>query len=207
MINSTGSYDSSGECFHVSFPPGIQNGIENSGPLLHKRWKVAVFAVILGHPQKILLVQKRETGCWTLPGGRVKQGENIETALVREVSEEVGVKILFGPIVAVLERIDQRQLCLYFRACTKDPSKYFKPLSGKEIGKVQYFGREKLPLKLAPQARRLFEQFKPPLQGALWLPDFSSGSRKSSLSPEHTPAENRRGRSSTTPTLKMKVTV
>lgn len=41
-----------------------------------------------------LLVQKEKTGNeYALPGGHVKIGETLEAALIREISEEIGVKI------------------------------------------------------------------------------------------------------------------
>ena len=42
-------------------------------------------------------------GCWTLPGGRVEEGESPELAIVREVKEELGLDLhgfkLFRTIV------------------------------------------------------------------------------------------------------------
>lgn len=45
---------------------------------------------------KLLLIQRRcapEAGCWSFPGGRLEWMEPVETAVAREVAEEVGVTL------------------------------------------------------------------------------------------------------------------
>ena len=60
--------------------------------------KVAVDAVVFGYSYnklKILLIQQKfgtKTNKWALPGGFVKDNENLEEAVIRELSEETGVK-------------------------------------------------------------------------------------------------------------------
>jgi ADP-ribose pyrophosphatase YjhB (NUDIX family) len=57
---------------------------------------------------KLLLVQRRgppEAGCWNLPGGKVDFGERVEDAIVREIAEEVGVKIVLLRPLGVVQMI------------------------------------------------------------------------------------------------------
>jgi 8-oxo-dGTP pyrophosphatase MutT (NUDIX family) len=50
--------------------------------------------LVLRRPDRsVLLVDQRHTGGWALPGGLLKRGEEPVDALVREVREEVGVRL------------------------------------------------------------------------------------------------------------------
>ncbi len=44
-----------------------------------------------------LLVQRRDTGGWALPGGTLEWGETLSAGVTRELAEEAGVEVL-GPI-------------------------------------------------------------------------------------------------------------
>ena len=63
-----------------------------------KPYRMAVKAVILDDQRRCLLVRrsafnKNFVGCWEWPGGKVDQGENFETALLREAREETGLAV------------------------------------------------------------------------------------------------------------------
>ena len=71
--------------------------------------RLAVGAVVLREDGAVLLVRRARppaVGSWTLPGGKVEDGETLERAIVREVLEETGLHVEVGPIVEtlVLER-------------------------------------------------------------------------------------------------------
>jgi len=65
--------------------------------------------IILVNVEAKVLLQLRSGGdylypnCWTLPGGRVEEGESLEQAILREVKEELGFDLraydLFKTIV------------------------------------------------------------------------------------------------------------
>lgn len=42
---------------------------------------------------RLLLVRKKGTACYILPGGKPEQGEDDRTALAREIEEELGCRI------------------------------------------------------------------------------------------------------------------
>lgn len=65
-------------------------------------FQVRVTGVLI-EEERILLVKQRvtEDRRWSLPGGRVEEGETLEKAIVREMKEETGlhteiVKLLYG---------------------------------------------------------------------------------------------------------------
>jgi len=52
---------------------------------------IGVRAILVDESDRIALVRHTYTDQWYLPGGGVKKGESIETALFRELAEEVAV--------------------------------------------------------------------------------------------------------------------
>jgi 8-oxo-dGTP diphosphatase len=56
---------------------------------------LAVGAVIVGRDQRVILIRRGRPpaeGSWTLPGGRVEDGESLGAAIVREVREETNLE-------------------------------------------------------------------------------------------------------------------
>lgn len=64
-------------------------------------------ALILRRNRILLVERGREPlkGFWSLPGGVLETGETLESAVVREVFEETGLKVKPLSIVEVFERI------------------------------------------------------------------------------------------------------
>ncbi|CZF77711.1 CTP pyrophosphohydrolase [Grimontia celer] len=59
---------------------------------------ILVVAGVLTDGDKILITQRfdNEGGLWEFPGGKVEQGESEPGALVRELWEELGIKVKVG---------------------------------------------------------------------------------------------------------------
>lgn len=59
---------------------------------------VHVVAGVLRQNNQVLLtsrpLSKSYAGCWEFPGGKVELGESIIEALIRELKEEIGIKVL-----------------------------------------------------------------------------------------------------------------
>jgi mutator protein MutT len=71
---------------------------------------VGVGAVVLNAAGQVLLVRRAHEplkGEWSLPGGGVEIGETLEAAVARELFEETGLRIIVGPVVEVLDRIER----------------------------------------------------------------------------------------------------
>lgn len=47
--------------------------------------------VLVVHDNKVLLVKEADDDWWALPGGGIDHGETIESTVVREIKEELGV--------------------------------------------------------------------------------------------------------------------
>ncbi len=66
-----------------------------------------VGAIITGADGRLLLIkrgQEPEAGRWSLPGGRVEHGESDQQAVVREVREETGLRVIPGRLVGAVRR-------------------------------------------------------------------------------------------------------
>lgn len=80
---------------------------------------VGVGAVIV-EDGKVLLIKRRYEplkGHWSLPGGMVEVGETLESALMREMLEETGMRVDVGPVIEVFDRImrdEQRRVRYHY---------------------------------------------------------------------------------------------
>lgn len=76
--------------------------------------RVAVGAIVLQQREDeacVLLVRRNKpprAGQWSLPGGKVERGERLSAALTREILEECGLLVSVGPLVEVVEIIEER---------------------------------------------------------------------------------------------------
>lgn len=101
----------------------------------------------------------------TLPGGRVGEHESLIGALVREVSEELGVAIEIGPLLCVAEILNSASIHdveLVFAASVQGPTDRLQlvdPLADE--------ARDVLPPILGQLARQRAQADHD--QGALWL--------------------------------------
>ena len=81
--------------------------------------QIAVGAVVV-RDDELLMIQRGQDpgrGLWSIPGGRVEQGESLAVALKREVMEETGVAIEVGDMLGILEVIgDPHYVILDFMA-------------------------------------------------------------------------------------------
>ncbi len=122
--------------------------------------------------QKILLVQERQDGLWTLPGGWVDIGDSPSSAVEREVYEESGYKTQAVKLLAAYDRNHNRHehpplahhvYKLFFQCKLVSGT----PTISSETEKVEFFGEQKIPelslTRVVPsQITRLFEHYRNP---------------------------------------------
>jgi 8-oxo-dGTP diphosphatase len=93
--------------------------------LLEPAKTVLVAAIIFINSDNKILIAKRPygknmAGLWEFPGGKVHENETPEAALVREVQEELGVKICAGclfPLTFASHRYDDFHLLMPLYGC------------------------------------------------------------------------------------------
>ncbi|MEE1921264.1 Nudix family hydrolase [Pseudomonas sp. 148P] len=81
-----------------------------------KRIHVAA-AVIRGADGRILIARRGETqhqgGLWEFPGGKVEAGEAVQTALARELREELGIEVTAArPLIKIKHDYPDKQILL-----------------------------------------------------------------------------------------------
>jgi 8-oxo-dGTP diphosphatase len=66
-----------------------------------------VFVAVRRPSGQLLLVRRRDSGVWELPGGRVDIGESAQAAAIRETAEEAGLVIRITGLVGLYTRPSQ----------------------------------------------------------------------------------------------------
>lgn len=119
---------------------------------------------------KLLLAFSKNKQAWYLPGGKIDAGEDSKQALIREIEEELSLRLqpdrlsFLTPIVA--PAFGEKKNIMMQQAC------YFYPLKNEtitianEIGGVQYFTKEE------------YLQHQIPVPGVLKVFDFLAESRR-----------------------------
>ncbi len=96
----------------------------------------------------IVLIRRRDTGKWSIPGGFVDWGENISTTVKRELKEETGLELItMGRLIGVYSDMNRdpriHSICLLVEAKVQGTINVQDEL---EVTEVQIFTRETIPI-------------------------------------------------------------
>ncbi|MGX6445827.1 NUDIX hydrolase [Neobacillus sp. K501] len=122
---------------------------------------VAVKGVIL-NKDRVLIVKRADDdevggGTWECVGGKIEFGEDLESALVREIEEEVGLNVTVEKILyaTTFKTNPTRQVVILTYLCRTDNNTV--ALSEEHI-EYQWATKDQLKLLLAPEIMRDFER-------------------------------------------------
>ncbi|MEI6237856.1 MAG: NUDIX hydrolase [Candidatus Saccharibacteria bacterium] len=90
----------------------------------HLSAKIGQYAIIKNDAEKVLILERMRSKTWCLPGGRLNENEEWDTALLRELKEELNLECQNpSPIAVNIIKDDyQTKYCVYFKVdCTNLP--------------------------------------------------------------------------------------
>jgi 8-oxo-dGTP diphosphatase len=133
-------------------PKGVIGVLYEIARHLLRRPVVGICAVAHTADGRILLVRRSDTGTWALPGGTLEWGEQLATALPREIEEETGARwVGMERVSGIYSRPDRD---LRFHAVTVCVvGEVAEPIAGPhnlvEISEARLFQPAELPSPLA----------------------------------------------------------
>ncbi len=139
-------------------------------------WRVGqtVLGIIFRHPitgasiipilpdGRIVLIKRRDDGCWALPGGMVDWGEDIPKTVDRELIEETGLELVkITRLVGVYSAPDRdpriHSICVVVEAQVQGTMEIQDTL---EVMEIQAFATDALPLgKMSHDHTRQLEDY------------------------------------------------
>ena len=124
---------------------------------------VAVF-VFIQQDEKILLVrQNYGRRYWSLPGGVVESGETLEQAVIREVHEETGLKIIIKRIIGLYSKPEENALAITFEGGIIAGE--LKP--DNEISECRFYSDDRLPTPIREHFYQRLEDYRKPGESTL----------------------------------------
>lgn len=129
----------------------------------YPRPAVTVDAILISKQNSVLLIERGREPFkekWALPGGFIDMGEPLETACMRELEEETGIRITLVKQFKAFGAVDRdprhRTISVIFYAFTENE---IIAQAGDDAAKAQWFPIDQLP-ELAFDHQLILEEFK-----------------------------------------------
>jgi 8-oxo-dGTP diphosphatase len=145
---------------------GLSEIAHEIGRLVLRRPVLGILAVPIDPDGRIVMMRRRDTGTWCLPGGMVEWGETLEEAIRRELREETGVELeRIERIIGTYSEPDRdprmHAICVLVEAkvgAVRDGAVHgLNPL---EVAGVQAFALDEIPTNLAYDTRRQLDDHR-----------------------------------------------
>lgn len=96
----------------------------------------------------VLLIKRKDSDVWTIPGGKREKNETLRHAAIRETIEETGYKIRIIKSIGkyTLPKIKHMGRVFVFQGVVISGEK----MTNKEVSRIEWFDIEKLPYELLP---------------------------------------------------------
>ena len=123
---------------------------------------IHVCVAVIAKEDKILISKRpqhvHQGGLWEFPGGKVEPGENIESAMAREIDEELGIRVKQSrPLIKLLHHYPDKSVLLETRLVTDFDGQSYAGndiQTGCEGQAVQWVNRQKLTQYSFPAANQ-----------------------------------------------------
>jgi 8-oxo-dGTP diphosphatase len=110
--------------------------------------KQAVYGIVFSQKRdQVLLIKRRDIPVWVLPGGGVEEGESAETAVIREMNEEIGVKVNIVRKVAEYLPVNRLTQLTHLYECLPETTDFSRTCETSDIG---FFPLRSLPKHIPP---------------------------------------------------------
>lgn len=107
---------------------------------------VSVSAIAI-YDDQILMIRRGHgpaQGKWSVPGGKVRFGETLAEALVRELLEETGLQGICGEFVGICEKIDDEDHYVIIAHLAELIDEYEDPIAGDDAQEVRWIATSEL---------------------------------------------------------------
>jgi ADP-ribose pyrophosphatase YjhB (NUDIX family) len=119
---------------------------------------LGVRGLVVDGDGRVLLVEHTYVHGWFLPGGGVEAGETVEEAVIRELQEEAGVRVIGRPRllgVHANHRVFRGDHVVFYRVDTWEPC---AAADQGEINAIAWFAPDALPEGVTTATRKRIEE-------------------------------------------------